>query len=81
MFGCDCVLIFAVATIDGSILAISRPSETLLWTFWTDAQLTSTPVLSSGMLFFGSFNQQVYAVSLPRHFAQQHDALAVPPGT
>lgn len=66
MFGCDS----AVATIDGSILAISKPSETLLWTFWTDAQLTSTPVLSSGVLFFGSFNQQVYAVRMPRDCAQ-----------
>ena len=57
----------APPTIPPSPTPTPLPAGTVLWTFPTGNAAWSTPVISQGLIYFGSDDQSLYAVSLQTH--------------
>jgi outer membrane protein assembly factor BamB len=54
-------------TLQPSPILTTPPSGTLLWTFSADNAVWSSPVVSNGLVFFGSDDKSFYAVDAKTH--------------
>ena len=63
---------------DGNLYAFNTTGDTrdrLAWTYATEGQIWSAPVVSDGVVYFGSMDRHIYALSIEKNLAPGQDRL------